>query len=70
MKQGYYIVWIVNKKHNKNNNVGKTKNGKMMLPSNCAVCNSKKLRFIKGQEAKGLLGSNLGIIAILGPLLM
>ena len=50
--------------------LGRQKNGKMMLPSNCAVCNSKKLRFIKGQEAKGLLGSKLGIIAILGPLLM
>ena len=70
MKQGYYIVWSVNKKHNKNNNVEKTKNGKIMLPSNCAVCNSKKLRFIKGQEAKWLLGSKLGKIAIHGPLLM
>ena len=27
---------------------------------NCAVCGSKKLRFMKEQEAKGLL-SNLGI---------
>ena len=31
-----------------------------MLSSKCAVCNSKKLKFIKEQEATGLL-SNLGI---------
>ena len=31
-----------------------------MLLSNCAICNSKKSRFIKHQEAKGLL-SNLGV---------
>ena len=31
-----------------------------MLLSKCAVCDSKELRFIKEQEASGLL-SNLGI---------
>ena len=31
-----------------------------MLLSNCAIFNSKKSRFIKNPEAKGLL-SNLGI---------
>ena len=31
-----------------------------MLLSKCAKCGSKKSRFIKNQEAKGLL-SNLGI---------
>ena len=38
----------------------KTKNGRLMLSSNCAVCGNKKSIFIKEQEAKGLL-SNLGI---------
>ena len=38
----------------------KTKNGRLMLSSECAVCVSKKSRFMKEQEAKGLL-SNLGI---------
>ena len=38
----------------------KTKNGRLMLPSKCAVCGSKKSRFTKEQEAKELL-SNLGI---------
>ena len=31
-----------------------------MILSKCAICSSKKSRFIKNQEAKGLL-SNLGI---------
>ena len=31
-----------------------------MVLSKCPICGSKKLRFIKNQEAKGLL-SNLGI---------
>ena len=49
------------KKYTKNINpqVSSTSNGKMMI-SNCAICGSKKSRFIKKQEAKGLL-SKLGI---------
>ena len=35
-----------------------TNNGKTMLLLRCTICNSKKSRFIKNQEAKGLL-SNL-----------
>ena len=31
-----------------------------MMLSKCAICNNKESRFIKKQEAKGLL-SNLGI---------
>ena len=37
-----------------------TSNGKTTLLSKCAKCGNKKSRFIKNQEAKGLL-SNLGI---------
>ena len=40
--------------------VSKGINGGTIILSKCAVCNSKKARFIKKQEAKGLL-SNLGI---------
>ena len=36
-----------------------------MILSKCAICGSKKSRFIKNQEAKGLL-SNLGIRYLLG----
>ena len=38
----------------------KTKNGKLMLSSKCALCGSKKSEFMKEQETEGLL-SNLGI---------
>ena len=41
-------------------NEKKIKNGRLMLSSKCAVCGSKKSRFIKEHEAKGLL-SSLGI---------
>ena len=40
--------------------VSKTRNGGTMIESKCAICGTKKSRFIKKQEAKGLL-SNLGI---------
>ena len=40
--------------------VSGTSNGKAMILSKCAICGSKKSRFIKNQEAKGLL-SNLGV---------
>ena len=45
---------------NINPKVSKTSNGRTMLLSNCAICGGKKSRFIKNQEAKGLL-SNLGL---------
>ena len=40
--------------------ISSTSNGKAMILSKCAICGSKKSRFIKNQEAKGLV-SNLGI---------
>ena len=33
----------------------KTKNGRFVLSSKCAICGSKKSKFMKEQEAKGLL---------------
>ena len=45
---------------NINPRVSNTSNGGTMILSKCAICGSKKSRFIKNQEAKGLL-SNLGI---------
>ena len=44
---------------NINPKVSKTSNGRTMVLSKCAICGSKKSRFIKNQEAKGLV-SNLG----------
>ena len=52
----------------------KISNGRTMVLSKCAICSSKKSKFIKNQEAKGLL-SNLGVrtplskVPILGDIL-
>ena len=54
--------------------ISRTSNSKVMILSKCAICGTKKSRFIKHQEAKGLL-SKLGIktplnkIPILGDIL-
>ena len=45
---------------NINPSVSSTSNGRTMVLSKCAICGSKKSRFIKNQEAEGLL-SNLDI---------
>ena len=57
-----------------NPKVSKITNGKTMILSKCAICSSKKSKFIKEQQAKGLL-SNLGLrtplnkIPVLGDIL-
>ena len=59
---------------NINPRISKTSNDRAMVLSKCAICGSKKSRFIKNQEAEGLL-SNLGIkiplskVPILGDIL-
>ena len=35
----------------------KTRNGKTMILSKCAICGSRKLKFVKKQEASGILNS-------------
>ena len=58
----------------KNPKAARTKNGRIMLLSKYAVCDSKKSKFLQEQEASGLL-SSLGMktplnkILLLGPLL-
>ena len=44
----------------KNRKFVRTKNRRMMLLSKCAACDSKKSKFIKEQEASGLLRSLFG----------
>ena len=39
----------------------RSKNGRLMLLSKCAVSNSKKLKFVKEQKARGLLSNLTGI---------
>ena len=45
---------------NTNLRIVKSKNNRSMIQSDCSICGSKKSRFIKEQQAKGLLIS-LGI---------
>ena len=42
---------------NINPRVSKTSNSRIMVLSKCAICDGKKSRFIKNQEAKGLLST-------------
>ena len=49
---------------NINARVSKTSNGRTMVLSKCAIFDSKKSKFIKNQEEKGLL-SNLGVRTLL-----
>ena len=37
-----------------NQRISRTSNGKTMILSKCAICGSKKSKFIKEKEAKGL----------------
>ena len=68
----YYLMCRKNTE-SKNLKVVKTKNRRTMLLSKIEVCNSKKLRFIKEQEASESL-STLGVkillnrIPLMGPL--
>ena len=43
-----------------NPKIVRTRQNRSMIQSNCAVCGSKKSRFIKEHQATGLL-SNLGV---------
>ena len=43
----------------------RTKNNRLIMEPKCSVCRVQKSRFVKEQEAKGLL-SNLGIKRPLG----
>ena len=73
------LSYCLNCKKNKNTEsinpkVLKTRNGKIMILSKCAISGSKKSKFIKEQQAKGLF-SNLGLrtplnkIPVLGDIL-
>ena len=55
-----YCLKCIKNTENINPRVSKTSNGRTMVLPKSAICGSKKSRFVKNQEAKGLL-SNLGI---------
>ena len=60
MRKETYCLSSRNNTENTNLKIVKSKNNRSMIQSNCAICGSKKSRFVKEQRAKGLL-SNLGI---------
>ena len=55
-----YCVKCRKNTENLDSTIFKTKNGRLIMQWKCPVCRIKKSRFVKEQEAKGLL-SNLGI---------
>ena len=73
-KMESYCLKCKKQTENINPQVSSTSNDRAMILSKCATCGSKKSKFIKQQEAKGLL-SKLGIktplrkIPILGNIL-
>ena len=58
-KETYCLVCRKNTK-NDNPKIVRDRQNRLMIQSNCATCDSKKSRFIKEQQAMGIL-SNLGI---------
>ena len=68
----FYSLKCRKNTESKNSKVVRAKNRKIMILSKCEVCDSKKLKFIKEQEANVLL-SSLGIkaplnkVPLLGP---
>ena len=55
-----YCVKCKNDTENIDPKMVRTKNNRLIIQWKCSVCGIKKSRFVKEQEAKGLL-SNLGI---------
>ena len=56
----FYCLKCRKDTENINLRVSNTSNGRIMILSKCAICSRKRSRFIRNQEAKGLL-SNLGV---------
>ena len=60
MKKETYCLSCRKYTENINPKIVRNRQNRLMIQSNCAVCNSKKSRFIKEQKVLGIL-SNLGI---------
>ena len=69
-----YCIKCRKKTENLNSKIFKTKNGRLIMQSKCPVCGIKKSRFVKEQEARGLLSSlvikSLRKIQLLGNILL
>ena len=60
MKKETYCLACRKYTKNINPKIVRNRQHRLMIQSNCAVCNNKKFRFIKEQKALGIL-RNLGI---------
>ena len=60
MKKETYCLVCKKYTENINPKIVRNRQSRLMIQSNCAMCGSKKSRFIKEQKALGIL-SNLGI---------
>ena len=60
IKMKTYCLKCKKDTENINPKIFKTKNNRLLMQSKCSDCKNKKSRFVKEQDAKGLL-SNLGI---------
>ena len=60
MKKATYCLACRKYTKNSNPKIVRNRQNRLMIQSNCATCGSKKSRFIKEQQAMGIL-SNLGI---------
>ena len=58
--KSYCLKCRKNTEYKNSKRISKTSNGRTMILSKCAICDDKKSRFSKNQEAKGLL-SNLSV---------
>ena len=64
MKKETYCLACRRCTKNNNPKIVRNRQNRLMIQSNCATCGSKKSRFIKEQQAMGIL-SNLGIKTLL-----
>ena len=64
MREETYCLSCRKYTNSTNPRIVKSKNNRSMIQSNCAICDGKKSRIIKEQQAKGLL-SNLCIKSLL-----
>ena len=69
MKKETYCLACKKYTENTNPKIVRNRQNRLMIQSNCAICGSKKSRFIKEQKALGIL-SNLGIKTPLSKVLL
>ena len=69
MKKETYCLSCKKYTQNTNPKIVRNRQNRLMIQSNCAICGSKKSRFIKEQKALGIL-SNLGIKTPLSKVLL